>query len=169
MILKHFGESGDDRSPPEFRDEKIGVFAKHGAIGWIILSINYETTESSKTPSFVYPVKSTRYGNQQGHLIKGEFHRRLLDCTDFSGDISSLSEYEIDDMLSQSYEFVANHHIDDWSIRFSENGKWRDDKKLKGIKRVASWLRSVMQFEAGISTVHGLYVVASLDLNRNTK
>lgn len=145
MILKYWGELGDERIPPPFRDEEFDVFVKDGVIGWVVLAVSRDN--NCQTPRWGYPAR-VQWGNQHGHAVKGEFYRRLMVETDFSGNITDLSVYEIDDMFEQAYLHVASHHYGEWSLIF-QNDKMRQHKCAKIVRFLRKsliWLKNKIKY-----------------------
>lgn len=153
MILKHWGSLGDERIPPPFRGEEFDVLGVDGAIGWVLIAINNDSVEKSKTPSWSYPSR-TKNGNQQGHLVLGEFRRRLNEKTNFRGDITMLSINEVDDMLMQVYAYIELHNTGTWRPSFQADGRILK-AKYKSLRKIYPLLRGPLRSIAiAISTEH---------------
>lgn len=151
MILKHWGSLGDERIPSPFRGKEFDVFAKDGIIGWVVLAISRDN--NCQTPRWSYPQR-TQWGNQQGGFVSGEFHRRLMDKTGFSGKISDLSLYEIDDIFEQAYSFIVSHHDGEWSRLFPDDNIC---SRLIGLlrrhlTRLRRWIQRIIYIKCGIKS-----------------
>lgn len=119
MILKYYGETGDDSVPERFRLVQYFVIGKDDERVFVLVAVK----TNSGDMHVGYPNKgearrrlSMKVSDKFHELRSYEIDRRI---SEKSNSVDKFTAEELDDILEKACDEVLKHHVGQWSLTYS--------------------------------------------------